>query len=404
MNSIFLREYMHVCWFLIGLTLSVGLCRPAPADDSERIGLLIQTMLRTESESTRKVLLNGVLKGLEGRRNVSAPKQWKELNQQLQKSEDPQLREMASRLSQIFGDQAALQQAMQTLLDKSAKLTARQAALTSLVSQRYDQLGGQLESLLTEDSLRISAIRAYGSTGSPDAPEILLDRYAQFEPEEQRAVIETLATRREFARALVSAIDEEIVGREVIPSYLARSLRDLLGKEFTEVYGEIQELNQNTQEMITTYRKMITLEALEEASASRGRVVFNKTCAACHLMYGEGGKIGPNLTGSNRANLDYLLLNSLDPSADVPESYRMVIVQTVDGRVLNGVIAEENNQRIILKTVDQPELIVSKADIDARKVSELSMMPAGQLQKLKDQELFDLIKYMQTTEQVELPE
>ena len=80
----------------------------------------------------------------------------------------------------------------------------------------------------------------------------------------------------------------------------------------------------------------------------------------------------------------------------------MVIVQTVDGRILNGVIGAEDAQRIVLKTVDQGEVVIAKEDIEERKVSEKSMMPDGQLQQLPRQEVIDLIRYLQTTEQVEL--
>ncbi|MGY8769564.1 MAG: c-type cytochrome, partial [Pirellulales bacterium] len=142
----------------------------------------------------------------------------------------------------------------------------------------------------------------------------------------------------------------------------------------------------------------------EKADPAQGRVLFNKTCANCHTLYGTGGKIGPELTGSNRANLDYILLNSVDPSYDVPAGYKMVIIQTVDGRVLDGVIAEENAQRVILKTVQQPTIVILKSDIENRKVSTKSMMPDAQLDQMKPQEVINLIKYLQTTEQVELPE
>jgi putative heme-binding domain-containing protein len=82
----------------------------------------------------------------------------------------------------------------------------------------------------------------------------------------------------------------------------------------------------------------------------------------------------------------------------------MVILQTVDGRVLSGVIAEENDQRIILKTVQQPTVVILKSDIEDRTISSKSMMPDGQLDKLQPEEVMNLIKYLQTTEQVELPE
>ena len=129
-----------------------------------------------------------------------------------------------------------------------------------------------------------------------------------------------------------------------------------------------------------------------------------KTCASCHVLYDDGGKIGPELTGSNRANLDYILLNSVDPSYDVPDAYKTVSVVTIDGRVVNGVLAEEDATRIVLKTVEDPRLVIAKEDIELRKISPNSMMPEGQLAKMSPQEIIDLIKYLRTTQQVELPE
>jgi putative heme-binding domain-containing protein len=95
-------------------------------------------------------------------------------------------------------------------------------------------------------------------------------------------------------------------------------------------------------------------------------------------------------------------LNSVDPSYDVPEGYKMVLIVTVDGRVINGVLAEEDAARVVLKTVEQPQVIVAKEDIETRSISPKSMMPDGQLDQMKPQELFDLIKYLRTTEQVEI--
>ena len=136
--------------------------------------------------------------------------------------------------------------------------------------------------------------------------------------------------------------------------------------------------------------------------SSTGAACSGETCASCHLLYGEGAKIGPDLTGSNRANLDYLLLNSVDPSYDVPAAYKMVTILTEDGRSVNGVIAEEDGVRVVLKTVENPRLVIAKSDIEERVVSKKSMMPEGQLEALKPQEVFDLIKYLRTTEPVEL--
>ena len=184
---------------------------------------------------------------------------------------------------------------------------------------------------------------------------------------------------------------------------MARSLESLLGESFTRFYGDVRELAKDKTQLITRYRTMLSPAALATADPGRGRAVFEKTCAACHTLYDSGGKVGPNITGSNRANLDYILLNLLDPSYDVPESYRMVVITTVQGRIVSGVIAEEDNQRLVLKTAEQPTVVIPKQDIDLRKVSPLSLMPEGQLLKMKKHEVINLIKYLQTDEQVEIP-
>ena len=150
------------------------------------------------------------------------------------------------------------------------------------------------------------------------------------------------------------------------------------------------------------YKKLLNREALEKAHPGRGRTIYKKTCGACHKLYNDGGDVGPNLTGSNRANLDYILLNLLDPSYDVADGYKMVTIATANGRLISGIIAEEDTQKLVLKTAEQPRVVIAKDDIDARKTSPLSLMPDGQLLKMSDQEVLDLIKYLRTTQQVEL--
>ena len=74
------------------------------------------------------------------------------------------------------------------------------------------------------------------------------------------------------------------------------------------------------------------------ADVNLGRAVFAKTCQQCHTLFGTGGKVGPDLTGSNRANLDYLLSNIVDPSAVLAKEYTPSIIQTEDGRIVTGIV------------------------------------------------------------------
>ncbi len=398
-----MKQFLVTLMLIAGSILSSSRSSAA-FDEAESLAMLVGTLETVDDPAVRTALMKGMLSGLAGRRNVTAPAAWSEVAAELARSEHVHVRELASQLSQIFGDKAAARRALATAQDRSALVGARRRALHSLLSQRNDSVSAILEPLLDEPELRLDAIRGFASIENPKAPEILLSRYDKWSSEYRTAIIETLATRRQYAESLLQAIRSKEIPRSHIPAHVARSLSFILGDAFTEVFGDVRQLSKDRTKLIAKYKKMLSPDALVDADPAKGRAIFEKTCASCHILYGTGGKIGPDLTGSNRADLDYILLNGVDPSYDVPDGYKMVVIQTVDGRILNGVIAEEDSQRVILKTVEQPTVVILKSDIDDRQVSIKSMMPDGQFDEMKPQEIKNLIKYLQTTEQVEIAE
>ena len=397
------------CWglvpgFALALLLGASVTSSADAiDETESLNVLVETLGDVQEPSVLRALMNGMLKGLEGRRDVNAPAGWSVIAAKLDAHDDKRVRELSNQLSQIFEDKAAVQRALAIVRDSKAEPHERRKLLRLLLSHQNREASALLETLLDEPELTLAAIRGYATVENAGAPSILLKRFPAMTPQLRRAVVESLATRKPYAEALLAAVRNREVSRDDIPTHVARSLAVLLGDRFVAVFGKPPRLVAGREKQIAQWKSRITSSALASADVSRGRAVFKKTCAACHLLYGDGGKIGPDLTGSNRANLDYILLNSVDPSYDVPAAYRMVTIITVNGRVVNGVIAEEDGTRVVLKTVEQPRLVIAKADIDERIVSKKSMMPDGQLDKMSRQNVIDLIRYLRTTEQVELP-
>ena len=120
-------------------------------------------------------------------------------------------------------------------------------------------------------------------------------------------------------------------------------------------------------------------------------------------MYGEGGTLGPDITGSNRANLDYLLFNVLSPNGEVQDAYKMVVVTTRDGRTLSGNVVAETDRQITLRVVGQEGVVINKADIQSRETTAVSMMPPGLFDALTDREVIDLVAYLRTVEPVKGP-
>jgi putative heme-binding domain-containing protein len=135
---------------------------------------------------------------------------------------------------------------------------------------------------------------------------------------------------------------------------------------------------------------------------SKGRVLFAKTCNQCHTLFDPGGKVGPELTGANRSDLDYVLQNILDPSAVVGKDYQATTIRLKSERVVSGIIRMETKDVVTLLT-ENDTLTIPVSDIDARKTAEISMMPEGLLAALNDEQTRDLVAYLQSPTQVAFP-
>src|SRR5207248_2267540 len=131
-------------------------------------------------------------------------------------------------------------------------------------------------------------------------------------------------------------------------------------------------------------------------------LIFNKTCGQCHKLFGEGAAIGPDLTGYNRAQLDYLLVKLVDPSSQIAKDYHMSTVTTQNGRTITGIVVERSPSRLILQTATE-RIILATEDIDSEKESSQSIMPDGQLDALTKEQVRDLIAYLSGKTQVPLP-
>src|SRR5207302_11483553 len=97
-------------------------------------------------------------------------------------------------------------------------------------------------------------------------------------------------------------------------------------------------------------KAILPSDMVKRGDASHGRLVFSKTCASCHMLFDAGGNVGPNLTGSQRANLDYVLENVVDPNAIVARDYQMTLIETKDGRTITGIVQSETDSALTVRT------------------------------------------------------
>ncbi len=134
---------------------------------------------------------------------------------------------------------------------------------------------------------------------------------------------------------------------------------------------------------------------IAQADPAKGKTTFAALCGACHKLYGEGGAIGPELTGSDRHNLDYLLGNIVNPNEVVPADYRLTVFTLKDGRVISGVVPEQNERTITVQTPVE-RLVLPVGTIEKREALPVSLMPEGMLKAMDEATVKDLVAYLMT--------
>ena len=142
----------------------------------------------------------------------------------------------------------------------------------------------------------------------------------------------------------------------------------------------------------------IYLSRIRQADAEQGSKVYQGpelACTLCHMIHGEGGTIGPDLTSIGAsAPVDYLIESLLDPSAKIKEGYRMSVITTKDDSVISGSIVHEDPNVVVIRNIANVQTRISKENIAFRETSSVSMMPSGLVDSLTTQEFLDLIRYL----------
>lgn len=125
-----------------------------------------------------------------------------------------------------------------------------------------------------------------------------------------------------------------------------------------------------------------------------GAKIFEKNCAACHRLAGKGGKIGPDLDGIGVRGAERLLEDTLDPNRNVDGAFRATVINTVEGKVLTGLVLREEGDIVVFADDQGKELRIKAGDIEERKQTNLSPMPANIAEKITEAEYYDLLQFL----------
>ncbi|HEY2342683.1 MAG TPA: c-type cytochrome [Chthoniobacteraceae bacterium] len=301
------------------------------------------------------------------------------------------------------GDPKAIEDALKVLADGKAALKTR---------LQYATIFGQIKAPASvpvlldvalqpgDAALRKAAFNSLAAYDDASVAERIIGAHASLDTAVLPSAQMLLASRAGWAAQLVGAVEAKRIAAESIPRPIVRKLRHFstqdLPSRAEKIWGP--DTGATTAEMTQQIEWLTQAVHGGGGDPYKGRELFRATCEGCHTLHGEGGHVGPDLTGYNRADLATLLLNIVNPSAEIREGYENFLVTAKDGRIANGFLVEQDPKTVVLRGLDGQNITLARDEIAEMKSSGVSLMPEGLLNGLNEQQARDFFAYLQSAQ------
>jgi len=356
--------------------------------------------LAPEKESLSR-LVSGMEKGLSGQPQKSSRGLEAALAKLWQKgSPSPAVIRFALRL----GSEPALTPALNLIADPTAPLTERILTIEVLGQVgRNECVSALLQILETADSreLQNAALRSLTSYSAPQIGKRLSELYPKFDKDLRKLVLNALTGRSRWAVELVQAVNEGTIDAAEVKfehlRELARHKDSQLSEMLEKRWGKVRpESSQDKDNFINQLALLFNPNNKNKGDAIEGRKLYQANCAVCHTLFNEGNPVGPDLTGADRKNTDYMILNIVNPSANVRSEYANYEVEMNDDRAISGLMVESNSAAVTMLDRNTQRNVLPRDQIRTLRQSSLSLMPEGLLEALTPQQILDLFSYIQS--------
>ncbi len=301
------------------------------------------------------------------------------------------------------GKAEAVAEAVQILNDESADRARRMQLLQILGESRQPACVPAVLKIAchaTDEALRTAAYGALATYDDPAIADNVLATYANLSDDLKSSVQNLLVSRRTWAGKLLEAVEKGAIERGSVPREIGEKLL-LLGDpaivaRTTALFGAIKPAS--SAELLARVNRLAAAIRAGSGIPKPGKKIFDQRCLRCHTLFGKGGRVGPDLTTYRRDDLDTLLLNIVNPTAEIREGFAALVVATTDGRVMTGVLVEQDKNVVVIRGDDGKETTLARANIEALRPSPRSLMPEGQLDDLTDQQARDLFAYLRSSQ------
>ncbi|MCM8542024.1 MAG: c-type cytochrome [Lentisphaeraceae bacterium] len=349
-------------------------------------------------DDTALAAIKGTYESLLRQSDPTMPADWSGVYKSLLDRKNEELSFNATLLALKFKDSSAPDALKSLVKNNKINPDVRRKSLDALIKSEDKDLFNVLKGVLNDKELAEAAINGLAGLQEESIPDLLFSKFDSLDEKGKAAVFTTLSSRENFTKALFVKLESKALPTSYLNSFHIRQIQlfenEELNKRLKAIWGDIKKRSESKEKELARYKKLLTPKFLSEGDPKNGKAVFTRTCSACHKLFGQGGIIGPDLTGSGRKDLHYVLENVIDPSAIVSKDFQLVTVKTKDDRFISGTISDESKDSVTISTLND-KIILQRSNIASLVKSQQSMMPEGLFNILDKNDLRDLIKYLQ---------
>ena len=301
------------------------------------------------------------------------------------------------------GNPEALSESLHALADPRGDRTKQLELLQILGEVRPPGATASLLRLGCESSdnaLRSAALSALSGYDDPAIPEAVIKAYSNMTDDVRAAAQSLLAARRASARQFLKAIESGTIDRQSISREVAETLMLLGDPAINEQASRLLGAGKPVAPVAlrATIDRLASVVREGTGIPKPGKKIFDLQCARCHVLFGKGGNVGPDLTTYKRDDLDSMLVNIINPSAEIREGFVGSVVATTDGRIVTGMIVDQDKNVLVIRATDGHDLTLNREAIETMRPCPNSLMPEGLLDQLSGQDVRDLFAYLRSTQ------
>jgi len=371
--------------------------RLAAGGKPEDLSACLRFLEEAGDSTVRVAALRGLTQAFKGRQ-VQPPAEWDRVFALLDKDSHPEVQRLARQLAVNFRDAMTIRRALGIITKPHADKTQLLDAIRDVALARPPEAVKPLLDLLAsaqhDDVLRALA-KALAAFDDKRIPDAVLAQWKRFTPAQRVDFVAALRSRREWAARLLAAVGTGQVPRTDLNDNTILAIRAFgdanLNAQIEKVWGRFRETPAELEKLIAKYDQAMLVG---RGDFARGRLVFEKNCMQCHRFDGQGHEVGPNLDGAERS-IGYLLANVLDPNRVIGQPYFTRIILTKDGQLLRGLVAGEDENSVSIRRENNVVETIPRDQIDTMRTEERSLMPEGLDKNITEQDLRDLVRYLQ---------